>query len=385
MYIRNVSYLIIVLLSLCSAYYSIVGLVALFPAIAIDIIVTASILEISKLWGLHYLSEKWNSVELVKVTFLKYITAFLISTQMLLTMIGVFGHLSAGHLEQIAPLGNIQAQVTDLTERETYLVSQRKQLIERNMQMQELSAAALSKDTISKTKDNRLNSIMKDIDRQITTLDTQITDVRSQLLELKKSTNTVEAKLGPIKYAAEAIGFSKDDAVKFVIGLIMCGLEPMVAVLVIMTSKLKSKDEETTLVPVIADRPLPVACAPTYILRTIKKCDYADGSVNIDADPIDELYEDTVLFVGSPTASITPKVKKPRKPRQKKIKPVAVVQEAPVSSGFEEILSNSLVASSSNMAIPHLPELADTRTTKNIPLVNYDANDMIKINGLKLD
>ena len=391
---KKFTYFIIILLSCCSAYYSVVGLVALFPSIAIDIIITATVLEISKLWGLHYLSKYWNAVEFAKMKLAKFVYGFLIVTQMMLTMIGVFGHLSAGHLEQVAPLGNITAQIQDLEQQEKYLVEQRDNFQARLMQIQQISANAMSKDNINVSKDRKLNSTMTDISRQISTTNTQLTDIRNKLLELKKSNIEVEAKLGPIKYAAEAIGFDKESAVKFIIALIMLGMEPMVAIMVIINTNLSRKENTSTDPPPndvvdsiiepkeitayeniqIINQPPAIKYPATYISNIVKKCDYSDGMVDIDAEPYEELYESVVMFV---TGVDLTKKKRGRPRKEKNI------------SNIEKVLAGSKqVAHASvpnNGRIPYLPELSDSRAIKKVLLSENLPPDDISLSGLKLD
>lgn len=397
---KKFTYFIIILLSCCSAYYSVVGLVALFPAIALDIIITASVLEISKLWGLHYLSKYWDAVEFTKLRLAKFIYGFLIVTQMMLTMIGVFGHLSAGHLEQVAPLGNISAQVKDLEQQEKYLVEQRDNLQSRLLQIQQISANAMSKDNINVSKDKRLNSTMTDISRQISTTNEQLTDIRNKLLELNKSNIEVEAKLGPIKYAAEALGFDKDSAVKFIIALIMCGMEPMVAIMVIINTKLsQKKNDDDDPPPKIKntaseihtdtivdssvvdssssiDKIQNVTYPPTYISNIVKKCDYADGMVNIDAEPYEELYESIVMFVTGVDIS----KKKRGRPRKKPVDKTSNIEN--VLAGSRQVAH---VTTPNNGRIAYLPELSDTRAIKKIALSENLPQDDIVLSGLKLD
>ena len=79
-----------------AAYYSIIGLVAIFSASVIPIAVMGVVLETGKLFTAAWLYHYWRKVNVLLKTYL--ISAVLVL--MFITSMGIFGFLSKAHIEQ---------------------------------------------------------------------------------------------------------------------------------------------------------------------------------------------------------------------------------------------------------------------------------------------
>ena len=94
-------------LSAIAAYYSIIGLTAIFAAAVVPIIVMGGILEVAKLSCTVWLHQNWQRARMVMKIYLVPAVGIL----MFITSMGIFGFLSKSHIEQSA-LGTEQiAQV----------------------------------------------------------------------------------------------------------------------------------------------------------------------------------------------------------------------------------------------------------------------------------
>ena len=89
-------------LSAVAAFYSIVGLVAIFAAAAIPVIVMASVLEVAKITTTLWLHEYWSQTRVIMRAYL--VSAIVIL--MFITSLGIFGFLSKAHLEQAIAQGD---------------------------------------------------------------------------------------------------------------------------------------------------------------------------------------------------------------------------------------------------------------------------------------
>ena len=98
-------------ISAIAAYYSIYGLVAIFAAAVIPIIVMGVALEIGKLVSVVYLHQYWESTRLLLKSYLIVAVALL----MFITSLGIFGFLSKAHIEQ-ASLSEEQIALIDTLE-----------------------------------------------------------------------------------------------------------------------------------------------------------------------------------------------------------------------------------------------------------------------------
>ena len=85
-------------ISATAAYYSIVGLMAIFSGAALSIAIMGTVLEVGKLVTASWLYQYWPRIP-------KLIRSYLLISViglMLITSMGIFGYLSKAHLEQSA-------------------------------------------------------------------------------------------------------------------------------------------------------------------------------------------------------------------------------------------------------------------------------------------
>lgn len=100
-------------ISVIAAYYSIIGLTAIFAAAFLPIVLMGSVLEVGKLLATVWLHQNWNRAPKVIRAYL--VTAVIVL--MFITSMGVFGFLSKSHVQQAA-LGDEQvAQVESINEK----------------------------------------------------------------------------------------------------------------------------------------------------------------------------------------------------------------------------------------------------------------------------
>ena len=83
-------------ISAVAAYYSIVGLMAIFSAAAFAIAVMGVVLEIGKLITASWLYQNWKRVPFLLKSYLTLAVVVL----MFITSMGIFGYLSKAHIDQ---------------------------------------------------------------------------------------------------------------------------------------------------------------------------------------------------------------------------------------------------------------------------------------------
>jgi hypothetical protein len=93
-----------------AAWFSIVGLMAIFSAAALPIAVMAGTLEVAKLVVASWLYRYWANTRWWMKT---YLTAAVL-VLMLITSMGIFGYLSKAHLDQAAVGGNNDLQMAQI-------------------------------------------------------------------------------------------------------------------------------------------------------------------------------------------------------------------------------------------------------------------------------
>lgn len=111
MFLGLLTLLVAISISVIAAYYSILGLTAIFAAAFLPIVLMGSVLEVGKILATVWLHIHWRRAPFIIKTYLTSAVVVL----MFITSMGVFGFLSKSHIEQSA-VGTeqiAQAQVID--------------------------------------------------------------------------------------------------------------------------------------------------------------------------------------------------------------------------------------------------------------------------------
>ena len=131
----NLSFIVMTLfsalaVSAVAAYFSIVGLIAIFSALPMSILAMGVVLEIAKLVTASWVYQYWERIQFMMKAYM--ITAVVVLS--IITSIGIFGFLSKAHMDQAASAGDAGAQVTrleDLVLREQNKISALEDRIQR--------------------------------------------------------------------------------------------------------------------------------------------------------------------------------------------------------------------------------------------------------------
>ena len=238
-------------LSVVAAWYAISGLVAIFAASVVPIMIMGSLLEASKLVVASWLYRSWEQIpKLMKA----YFTVALI-VLMLLTSMGIFGFLSKAHLDQGVPTGDVAAKVQIIDEKiaiEQQVIAQyRKDLEVLNEQIDKYNElGAVSKGVKVREAQKAERDV---IFNKIEEGQNNITKLREERAPLQTELRKVEAEVGPLKYIAALIyGDSLDQtllesAVRIVIMLIVFVFDPL-AVLMLIAANWSLKNTTTRIV-----------------------------------------------------------------------------------------------------------------------------------------
>jgi len=98
-----------------AAFYSIIGLIAIFAAAAVPVIVMGGALEVGKIATTVWLHTNWHRAPRAFKIYLVPAVAIL----MFVTSMGIFGFLSKAHIEQTAMSDEQRAEITTLTDKIT--------------------------------------------------------------------------------------------------------------------------------------------------------------------------------------------------------------------------------------------------------------------------
>ena len=90
MFLSVLLLVVAIIISAVAAYYSIAGLITIFAAAVIPVIIMASVLEFAKVLTAAWLSHNWARTNF----FLKSYLTFAVIVLMMITSLGIFGFLS---------------------------------------------------------------------------------------------------------------------------------------------------------------------------------------------------------------------------------------------------------------------------------------------------
>lgn len=222
-----------IVISCTAGFFSVAGLVALFAAAPVSVMIMGGTLEGAKLVASGWLKFNWDNPN-TNPWLRRALVVFIINL-MLITSIGIYGQLMAANLEQNAPAANIGVQTQQLELQVQQKNDENQRLQQRLTQIDQNIAVFLQNDQASRgmAASQQMRRERDQISQQIETNNQAINALNTQLAPLRMEANAVEAKLGPFKNFAELLGLPDSSAVQLVICLIMISFDPLAVVLLL--------------------------------------------------------------------------------------------------------------------------------------------------------
>ena len=282
-------------ISAVAIWYSVAGLVSIFAAAVIPIIVMGVVLEVSKLIATVWLKINWARAPV----FIRSYLIAAIAILMVITSMGIFGFLSKAHSDQSLVSGDVQSKIAIYDEKiktaRENIEANRKQL----KQMDEAVDQVMGRSTDEKGADKAV-SVRKNQSRDRVALAKDIeanqkliAKLNDEAAPIRAEVRKVEAEVGPIKYIASFIYGSNPDAnvlekaVTWVIIIIVVVFDPL-AVILLLASQYsfqwfrKAREEEEDLgllhetvplsepvAPIVDEQPLTVTTVEPINVTTI--------------------------------------------------------------------------------------------------------------------
>ena len=250
--LSSLTLLVALALSSVAAYYSIIGLTAIFAGAVIPVIVMGSILEVGKITTTVWLRKYWHRASWV----LKLYLVPAVVALALLTSMGIFGFLSKAHMEQGITSGDAQGKVALYDEK----IKTAKDNIDANRkalkQMDEAVDQVMGRSTSETGADKAVairRSQQKERGRLLAEIEAEqkkVSILAEERAPLASEMRKVEAEVGPIKYIAALIyGDNADNnmlesAVRWVIILLVIVFDPLAIALVLAANASKEWDKE---------------------------------------------------------------------------------------------------------------------------------------------
>lgn len=263
----NLTLLVALALSGVAAYYSIIGLTAIFAGAVLPIVVMGIILEIAKLTTTVWLRSYWTQCGWVLKTYL--VPAVIVLA--FITSMGIFGFLSKSHLDQGVGSGDVQAQIALIdekikTQRENIKTS-RDAMAQMDLQVNNVIVKGDTEQSAARSVQIRRQQAKEraSLQKEIETANGIIGKLNEERAPISSQLRKVEAEVGPIKYIAAMIyGDTLDanlleKAVRWVIILLVLVFDPLAIALLLAANQSRVWDKETPEVEEKAVAPLPEA------------------------------------------------------------------------------------------------------------------------------
>jgi hypothetical protein len=244
-------------LSVVAAWYSILGLTAIFASAVIPIIIMGGILEVAKVTVTVWLHEYWHRCRLL----MKFYLVPAVFMLMVITSMGIFGFLSKAHSDQSLVSGDVLAKIAVYDEK----IKLSKDNIDANRkalkQMDEAVDQVMGRSSDEKGADKAVSlrrAQSKERNRllaEIAAEQKKITVISEERAPIAAEVRKVEAEVGPIKYIAALVYGDNPDtnllerAVRWVIIILVVVFDPLAIMMVLAATESMKWERERRLQP----------------------------------------------------------------------------------------------------------------------------------------
>ena len=254
-----------------AAWYSIIGLTAIFAAAVIPIIIMGIVLEVGKLVAAAWVYNHWRETSILLRTYL--VSAIIVL--MLITSMGIYGFLSKSHIDAGINTSEISVKIERIDNR---IRSEQRQIDRAEKNILEMDTT-LEKTEYGFFDDSRLeerkrqSAEREQLNNIITKSENSIDDLLDKKSEYELEVKNFEVEVGPIKYIAALIYGDEatnylDNTVRYVILLLIFVFDPL-AVLLLISANMSYRKELGLYPP--EEKGLPVNVGKTIRSATTHK------------------------------------------------------------------------------------------------------------------
>lgn len=232
MFFTAITFIAAFLIEAIGTVVSVIGLSTLFGANPI-IIALAVALDIGKLVVVALLYKYWGELNRL----MKVYGLLAACVTMIITSAGAAGYLSAEFQKAMVGTQEVSLKVDLLKEEQARLQKRKEQIDQQVASLPERFSATQRVRMINqfKTEQTAITSRLAEIDKELPTL--KVTQINT------------EAKAGPILYISKAFGISIEEAVKWVILLIIFVFDPLAVFLIVAGNFLLDRHRKDTAPP----------------------------------------------------------------------------------------------------------------------------------------
>ena len=201
------------------AYFSIVGLGALFSGAAMAVFLMAGSLEFAKFTLAAYLHQSWKSLNVIYRSYLTFAIVIL----SVITSLGIFGFLSDAYQSASSVLEGENIKLAAIKSQQKLISDEIARL---NRSIDEIPANRISKRLAARAE---IEPVIKDLTKKFSDGDKGITAANLTILEVQK-------KVGPLMYISRSFKMDIDTVVKYLILIFVSVFDPLAICLVIAST-----------------------------------------------------------------------------------------------------------------------------------------------------
>ncbi len=237
-------------ISSVAAWFSIAGLIAIFPGAPIAVGIMGSALELGKLVAASWIYRFWSKTNILMRSY--FISAIVVLS--FITSIGVFGYLTRAYAEGTEGLDANSEQIALL---DAQIAIEQDNVSASRTTLQQLDKAVSNLNDSSRVERaiqvrNSQRRERTDLNSVIATSNQKIAELKKQKAELNLGQRKLETEVGPIKYVAQLV-YGADDtstidkAVRLLVLLLIFVFDPLAILMVIAANiSMKNKPLEIT-------------------------------------------------------------------------------------------------------------------------------------------
>lgn len=236
--------------SAIAAWFSIVGLVAIFPGAATAIIAMGCALELAKIVTANTVFRKWKSLNRLFRTY--FVGATLVLS--MITSLGIFGYLSKAHIQHSVAVGTT-ADAVALSDNQISIVQQTIASDRQVLQQMDDAVTRLLNDTATVRRAVNLRSSQsrerKKLVAELDTLNTRLLTLQTDKTTKIQAERVANVDVGPLKYVASMVygnnsESSTDRSARLLIGVLITVFDPLALLLLVSANKERQNEEPDT-------------------------------------------------------------------------------------------------------------------------------------------
>jgi cell division protein FtsB len=202
------------LIAASAAFFSVYGLAQVFAGAFISVIIMGVALEIGKLVAASFLYRYWDKISIALKAYLMVAVIVLMS----ITSMGISGYLTSAYQTDTVGLRDTATTLKSYTT-ELETLNARKADMDRQISQLPVNFVAARQ------------KLMASFGPEYKKIDARVDFLKTEIAPLQKTKNAVEAKVGPIIFISKVLGSETDDAIFWLIVLIVVVFDPLAVAL----------------------------------------------------------------------------------------------------------------------------------------------------------